>query len=187
MLAGGRSSRLGGRDKARLQLAGVALVDRVVSAARGCGAVRVIVVGDADVTARADEVVRETPRFAGPAAAVHAGLNRVSAAETLLLSCDLVNPDAVCAALSARFNGHDGVVIEEHGFRQWLAGRYRTDALRDAFARVAQPLADQSLRSVLASLRLDGIRVRTRLSADIDTPDDYAAAQTALREDAHDG
>lgn len=177
VLAGGRSSRLGGRDKAQLPLDGTPLVDRVIAAVRAHGGNRVVVVGDATVTTLADVTVRETPRYAGPAAAVGAGLAHVTAPDVLLLSCDLVQPDAVCAALADIGEGFDGVVLEEQGHRQWLAGRYRLAAVRASFAADSRPLADQSLRSLLLPLRLESVTVSAGVSADIDTPDDYAAAQ----------
>lgn len=190
VFAGGRSTRLGA-EKALERLADMTLVDRVIAAARAHGAERVIVVGPTDVSVAGDVIVREKPHFGGPAAALGAGLAAEGgvATWTVLLACDLVHPDEVCAALwawmaSAPASHIDGaVMVDSAARRQWLAGCYRTDALRDATA--GAELADRSLRSVLDSLRLVEICASDEVIADIDTPAELASARRAHAE--HEG
>lgn len=189
VFAGGRSTRLG-VDKALERLADTTLVDRVIAAARRQGAGHVIVVGPSGVSAAGDEIVREEPQFGGPAAALGAGLAAgVAGADagvatwTVLLACDLVHPDEVCAALwrwmtevpDAHLDG--AVLVDTAGRQQWLAGCYRTSSLLDAVAGAG--LANRSLRSVLGSLRLAVIDASDELVADIDTPADLARARQA--------
>ncbi|WP_460494219.1 NTP transferase domain-containing protein [Dactylosporangium cerinum] len=73
VLAGGGGTRLGGKDKPMLTVAGVPMLDRVLAALEGAG--RRIVVGPARVGLPAGVLtVREEPAGAGPAAATAAAL-----------------------------------------------------------------------------------------------------------------
>src|SRR5690606_29367936 len=86
----------------------------------------------------------------GPAAALHAGLAQVSADEVVVLAGDLVRPDLVVAALeSAGQGGGDGtVLVDPDGREQWLAGRYRVRALREAIAALPDGPRGASLRAI---------------------------------------
>lgn len=124
VLAGGRSSRLGGVPKALLFTGQrVPLVRRVVDAVleRGTAPEAVVVVGPEELASqlpRSVRLVQERPRFSGPAAAIAAGARALREAGpvgtraephtvahagppawTLLLSCDLADPAAALAAL----------------------------------------------------------------------------------------
>ena len=73
ILAGGKSSRLGGVPKAQLRYDGATLLQRAVAAARGAG--RVVVVGpDPGTLPYGTLTAREDPPYSGPAAAIAAGL-----------------------------------------------------------------------------------------------------------------
>lgn len=195
VLAGGRGTRLGGIDKAAVELAGERLVDRVVAAARAYGAAPVVVVGPDRPAPPGVVVVREDPPFAGPLAALAAGLDALSSAAhsetatppwTLLLSCDLVDPDGVCRALTAALRADpdpelDGVLLRDpEGRGQWLAGAYRVAALA-AGIRAAAPLADRPLRLAFADARLRHLAAPAELTADIDTPADLERARSNTR------
>lgn len=183
VLAGGRGRRMGGTDKAAIRLDGARLVDRVVQAARGAGAHRVIVVGPDPVSAGASVVVREDPPFSGPLAALAAAIPQVRAESMLLLSCDLVWPDQVCERLTARRldASVDGAVLrDETGWAQWLAGLYRTERLRAGIRALDSDVENASLRTLLGPLRLEWLDSPTELIADIDDPEDLACARRAL-------
>ena len=118
LLAGGRGSRLGGRDKAAIELGGERLVDRVAAAARAAGAAPIVVVGPDTSAPSGCVAAREDPPFGGPLAALAAALPALrravvgAGAETatgagaaapewlLLLSCDLVDPRGAVALLT---------------------------------------------------------------------------------------
>ena len=78
ILAGGRSSRLGGVPKSGLIFDGATLLERSLRAADAAG--RIVVVGP-DPGDLPDGVLscREDPPFAGPAAAIAAGLGALAA------------------------------------------------------------------------------------------------------------
>jgi molybdopterin-guanine dinucleotide biosynthesis protein A len=90
VLAGGAGRRMGGLDKALVRVGGVALLDRVLAAARPvCD--RLVVVGPArPTTVTGVTFVQEAEPGGGPAPAVAAGLAAVPDAEiVLVLAADL--------------------------------------------------------------------------------------------------
>jgi molybdopterin-guanine dinucleotide biosynthesis protein A len=120
ILAGGRSSRLGGVPKQSLTYDGDSLLGRAAAAAGGAKAA--VVVGPDAAEVPTGEVpagflrCREEPPFGGPAAAIAAGLAALAAAGgnrprlTLVLACDMPNAGQAVAALKAalRSAGPDG-------------------------------------------------------------------------------
>ncbi|WP_449277021.1 molybdenum cofactor guanylyltransferase [Leucobacter sp. GX24907] len=239
ILAGGRGSRLGGIDKASVELGGARLLDRVVAAARRCGARRVVVVGPErapDWEARPDAVLREDPPFGGPLPALAAGLTEVRAEWLMLLPCDLEDPDRLCARLHTAWRGaalggaHDEVgdaeqdhardeadahapcdgvrLVDGDGRPQWLAGIYRTQALRRGIAAAveagrdpasqppiseapaaqqpaepaAEPvgsvLANFPLRVAFGQATVAEVTASDDVVADIDTPEDLERARS---------
>lgn len=182
LLAGGRASRLGGVDKTALAARGVTLLDHALAAA--AGASRVVVVGPTDRPVPTGvHRIREDPPFAGPVAALAAGLDAVtdSAATTLVLACDLVHPEAAVRHLLATVDAtamRDGLVaVDDDGRRQPLLALYRTAALAEALRRLREAsggLEDLSMRRLLAALDLVEVPLPSVLCADIDSADDAA-------------
>ena len=154
-------------------------------------------------SAPADAVirVREDPPFGGPVAALAAALTPAAlddAAEILLLAGDLVDPEAVVARLArssasgadaARAEAGpgvpadpvtaspvDAVVFRAAGQPQWLAGRYRTAAVRAALAALGE-VDGASCRALLGGLPIRWIPDEDGITADIDTPDDLERAR----------
>lgn len=194
VLAGGRSSRLGGIDKPTLELGGATLLARVVGAARDVGADPIVVVGR-----RQDDIdanwAQETPRFGGPAAAIAAGValldgatarhGAIAAAPSdrdcvLVLAADLRRPTAVVGALLAAEPGADGALLADSGGRaQWLCGLYRRAALAAALKAVGDPTG-VSMGRLLGEARLARHPIADDIVADIDTPADARDAGIAL-------
>ncbi|GAA1787262.1 molybdenum cofactor guanylyltransferase [Leucobacter iarius] len=189
VLAGGRGTRLGGRDKAELRLGGERLVDRAAAAVRAVGADPVVVVGPERAAVPGCVIVREDPPFAGPLAALEAALVALEGvaddAWALLLSCDLVRPDAVVARLAL----HDGapmdadavVLRDPEGRAQWLAAGYRLGALRTALAPLAGRTANAALRRVFESVAVGFVDVDAAVVVDVDTPEDLERAERSVR------
>jgi molybdopterin-guanine dinucleotide biosynthesis protein A len=129
ILAGGRSSRLGGTPKQRLVYDGASLLQRSLDAAGG-SAVVVVVGPEAGVLPTGVLSCREDPPFAGPAAAIGAGLAALAQARaarpfTLVLACDMPNVAAAVRALQEALRRYEspqaGGVGEAHSgasFRQ---------------------------------------------------------------------
>lgn len=175
VLVGGAGSRLGGVDKAAVELAGRSLVSRPLEAVQG--ARTLVVVGDtaAPLPAHAVRVV-EDPPGSGPASAVVAGLRAIPepAAWTYLVACDV--PGAVSAVQlisRAEAGTSDGVVLAEpDGRLQWLLGRYRSAPLRAAADALGDP-ANRSMRALLAGLRLTPLTAPEHVWRDVDTWTDH--------------
>lgn len=171
VLAGGRGSRLGGADKAAVEIDGRPLVDRLIAAVEGNEPV--VVVGPPTLERPGVVVVREDPPFGGPVAAIAAALDALgaSAAETWLLACDLPRAARIVELLGRAPlpQGVDGLaLVDADGRTQWLAGRYRVAALRRAIA--ALPKVDgASMRALLEPLGITTVPDRGGAALDLDT------------------
>ncbi|MFF2389913.1 NTP transferase domain-containing protein [Agromyces sp. NPDC058104] len=171
VLAGGRASRLGGADKASVEVDGRALVDHVLAALEGCP--RLVVVGPPALARPGIELVREDPPFGGPVAAIAAALGVLEASvdEVWLLACDLPRAARIVELLADRPLplGVDGLaLVDAEGRTQWLAGRYRVAALRDAAAGL--PTVDgASMGALLAPLRIETLPDPDGAALDLDT------------------
>ena len=101
VLAGGRGTRMGGRDKASIELGGRTLLERVLTADLGG---RVVVVGE---TAVPDGVRRtvEDPPGGGPVAGIGAGLDALPWSQRAPSAAgDPSRPDWVAVELHASAN-----------------------------------------------------------------------------------
>lgn len=190
VLAGGRGSRLGGVDKSALLYSGVPLGQLVLSSVRS--ARRVAWVGESTPAFSGNDwpellVTREHPAFAGPSAALAAGLTALdsdpaldsdAAAFTLVLAADLPRiVDAVPKLLHGFERVNRGVIaVDETGRRQYLLAVYPTGELRAQLLHFSQnkPLDGLPLRRLIDGLDLTEVRLDAGLCADIDTAEDAA-------------
>lgn len=167
VVAGGSGTRLGGRDKAELVVAGGRLLDIVIAAC--ADAQRTVVVGPQRPTARGVVWTCEDPPGGGPCAAVVAGLQHVTAAVVVLLAVDLPH---LTPALVRRLAADAPVIaVDGDGREQWLLSAWPTEVLRGlpdhgSLARALGPLT-HATRPVGSA------------AADIDTPDDLRQAATS--------
>lgn len=195
ILAGGRSSRLGGSPKSALVFDGATLLERSLAAA--AGARHAVVVGPEPAGLPVGVLTcREDPPFAGPAAAIAAGLEALRGAGpagmVLVLACDMPRAagavralrEALAGAGSEGGAGADGVIASSaDGRLQPLAGFYGTAvlgrAVQDAAARGA--LVHGSVFALLANLDVQAVAVPAGSTDDVDTWDDAAALGVAVR------
>ncbi|MEC5180909.1 molybdenum cofactor guanylyltransferase [Arthrobacter sp. CG_A4] len=200
ILAGGRSSRLGGVAKASLVYDGATLLEGALQAARGAGTV--VVVGPDPGTLPGGVLsCREDPPFAGPAAAIAAGLSAlqrhragsggVAPPLTLVLACDMPRVDAALrvlleAAGTSSPSGQplpeagppgDGYMAVADGRRQPLVGLYGTTALQRSVDEAERRgmLINASVSGLLASLDVREVTVPSGATDDVDTWDDASA------------
>jgi len=188
VLAGGRSSRLGGEPKAGLVFRGSSLLQITVSAVDQA---RTVVVVGSDLGAvlpRPVVVVRESPPFGGPAAAIAAGLRALaqrreaSSEYTLVFACDMPNAavavtalvDAATAAIASGRSTDGLVALDESGRTQYLAGAYRTGPLAAAVAACTRRggVDGLSVKMLVSRLTLATVVVPAGSTADVDTWDD---------------
>ncbi len=192
VLVGGTGSRLGGVDKANVELAGAPVVAMVFAAVRD--ARRMIVVGEtaAPIPAGA-EVVREVPPGGGPTAGIVAGLAHLSATSVecpngnggqegtnarwvVVLGCDLPGADRalprVLVAASGDGASDGAIAVDDDGRPQWVLGVYATDALQRAARALGDPYGSP-LRALLGGLDLTAVSVGDDWR-DVDTWEDHA-------------
>lgn len=171
VLGGGRSTRMG-MNKLTLEIDGASLLERAVAAALGW-AKQVVVAGDEPEGWEESDGVRfrrEDPPFGGPSAGISAALAALpDADEILILAGDLAHPVRTVEALAAAEPGPDGVVlVDEEGWPQYLAGRYRGAALR---AEIRGPMRGVSVRRLMRGLDLATHPASEVLTRDLDNPE----------------
>jgi molybdopterin-guanine dinucleotide biosynthesis protein A len=135
--AGGAARRLGGADKPGLLVDGRSLLDHVLAAV--AGAARIVVVGPVRATSVPVRWRRESPVGGGPVAALAVGVAEVTALHCVLLAADLPRIGPAVPLLLGALGEHDAVVLVSAGRRNFLAAAWRTAALRDAIADLADP------------------------------------------------
>lgn len=193
VLAGGRGTRWGGRDKAALRWQSRPLLDHVVD---HLDADEVVVVGDErPVEVRGPRVarvrwVREEPAYAGPAAAVLAGLGALLPPSESGVPLPARNPRLVAvtavdmpyldadtwarlfaAATPASSGGtHDDGAVLVSGERRHLA--LVVDAARVLELRAGEDPEGRSMRWLLDGLDLAPLASQGREHHDLDTPAD---------------
>ena len=173
VLTGGTGTRLGGVDKAALELDGVSLLERALAAVSA--AVEVVVVGAPVQTTRPVTWTVEDPPRGGPAAGLLAGLDRFATPPELVavLAVDMpkVNAGTVARltwAVEADPGADGAVLLDAEGGRQTLAAVYRQAAL----ARVRADLRDAnglSMRKLVGGLRLAEVVAVGDEARDVDT------------------
>jgi molybdopterin-guanine dinucleotide biosynthesis protein A len=183
ILAGGRSSRLGGVPKAGLVLDGETLLERTCAAL--ARAERLTVVGpEPDDVGRlsragAPVFVREEPAFAGPAAAVVAGFSAGTGPRApwcAVVACDMPRVAALMGVLLEEVGKGPpaSLVAVDGGREQPLAALYRSGDLAAAIDAVLAhgPADNLSMRSLLASVRTRPVPVPPGTTHDVDTWND---------------
>lgn len=90
ILAGGRNTRMGGRDKAFLRVGGETVFARTLGVLRHCFAEVIVVSNSPDKYAEfAVEVVADELRGCGPLGGLHAGLGRITTPYAFVTACDM--------------------------------------------------------------------------------------------------
>lgn len=210
VLAGGRASRLGGYPKPQLTYRGATLLEHALGAVVGARITAVVGPGPGEPGGPAEPTreapasscaalarpsvpapygsrmvlyTREEPRYAGPLAALGAGLAAVDSVPgtradwIAVLAADLPRAPEGVAALLASAAGDpaaDGVLgQDEDGRTQPLLAVYRAGPLRAAMAELSGGggLADRPMRQLVARLDLLPLRLPARVADDVDTWD----------------
>jgi molybdenum cofactor guanylyltransferase len=164
VLCGGASRRMG-RDKALLEVEGVAMAVRVASALREAGATEVLAVGgDGSALAALGLDVR-ADRWPGdgPLPATITALEEAAEPLVLVASCDLLAPSDVAMAATVQalvdHPGAVGAVPVADGHRQWTHAAWRV--------RVA-PALMTAYEAGVRSLRAAGAQLLLYEVADLD-------------------
>ena len=183
VLAGGRAERLGGADKAALDVDGVSLLERALAAV--AAARHVVVVGDERPTSRDVTWVREEPAYGGPVAATYAGVDALSrdspvrfrSSETdntaeldwtipvVVLAVDM--PDVTAGTVRRLLGGvagRDGAVLVEGGRRHlaFAVSRAALDRVRP------EPTTGAAMRGLWSELDLAEVPALGEEAHDVD-------------------
>lgn len=169
VLAGGRAARLGGVDKAGIELRGRTLLEHALETV--VDAAEVVVVGEEVPTERPVTFVLEDPRFGGPVAGLLTGrdalLRRPRWLAVVAVDMPRLEPRTL-ERLRAAASGRDGAtLVGPDGRRQaalWLSLE-RLDAVRPDRERQH----DLALRALLAPLDLAEVPARGEEHRDVDT------------------
>jgi len=174
VVAGARSARLDGVDKALLDVGGLTLLDRALQAVRG--ARRVVVVGPPRPTAAEVLWCEEDPPGGGPVAAFAAGLAAADSDVVVLLAVDLpfVAP-AIPRLLSAA--AELAVLVDGTGRVNYLASAWRRDVAEARLKAIGHP-AGASMRALVSGVAAVGVDDVGGWSDDCDTWDSLEAART---------
>lgn len=180
ILAGGTGARLGGADKASIELGSRTLLAWCLDAVIDAG--EVVVLGDWVPTDRPVTFTREDPRGGGPAAGLLHGLSCFSRPPRQIHVLAVDMPFLTMATLDRlrdAARGRDGAVLCDHSGRRQLA--MTLDATR--LAAHAPPYDQRHglpLHRLLSGLDLVDVPARGEEASDIDSFADLAAARERI-------
>jgi molybdopterin-guanine dinucleotide biosynthesis protein A len=203
ILAGGRSSRMGGRPKALLPWAGATLLEHIAAQARAAAREtllvlrseeaallrRVAVVGGEGLQAPPGVTgVGDVYAGCGPLGGLHAGLRAARFERCLLVGCDMpfVRP-RIMRALLARLSGSDAAVPRTAEGPHPLVAAYSRRCLAAAEAQLASD--DRRMTSLLERVRVRWVTERElreldpdlRCLVNVNTRQDYRRAMELAR------
>lgn len=180
VLTGGTGRRMGGADKATLQVDGVTLLERSLAATVFAG--EVVVVGAEVDTSRRVTWTSEDPPSGGPAAAVLAGVDalRLDPDLVVVLAVDMPRVTAATVArlvwaVEADPTVDGAVLVDSEGRRQPLAASYRRRALEAARPPSAGLQHGLPMRRLVGALRLAEVPAVADEALDVDTWADLRA------------
>ena len=185
VLAGGRGERLGGQDKALLEVGGRSLLARVLEAT--VDARTVVVVGAPRPGIDGVHWTSEEPSGGGPTAGIVAGMRALgggAAPWVLVLAVDQPGAAAVVPHVlgsAAEAPGEADVLcpLDADGHPQWLLAAYRREALVRACATVGTGHG-VSVRRLVAGLRVVDVPGAAADVGDVDTWADHRAWQDRM-------
>ena len=176
ILAGGRASRLGGRDKAWLQRGGVPQVLRIARRFDGeCGAV--LVSANRDLARHADAGLVAVPDRIpdiGPLGGLDALAAACNAPWLFTVPVDIVDAND-CLLRTLAQAGGDGAVARDDDGPQPLVALYRVEALRAALA-AALASGNHSVQAMQAAMGLPTVDFAGFRFGNLNTPDDLRLA-----------
>ena len=171
VLTGGGAARLGGAEKAGVEVGGRTLLEHALEALADIA--EVVVVGPEVATTRPVTFRREDPPGGGPAAAVLAGLTgfvrRPRLVVVLAVDMPLVTAGTVARLLRA-VTGDGAILLDPSGQQQYLCAAYSVDAL-ERHRPTEEGAAEHGLpmRRLVAGLELVGVPAAGREAEDVDT------------------
>jgi molybdenum cofactor guanylyltransferase len=185
ILAGGKSRRMGGRNKAFLELDGRPLIEIVVERVQSVCAEVLIVAGDTrPYTGLGVSLVEDRFRDVGVLGGLHAGLEAASYELTLVVGCDMpfLNPDLL-HAFAEWAEGFDVTILRQGKQVEPLHAAYRRTclpvietAIRTGERRIVSFFPNVHVRYV-APAEVVSIDPNLRSFRNVNTPEEWEAVQ----------
>jgi len=194
ILAGGRATRFGGRDKSALIVDGRPILEQQMAAiAPLTDDLMIVGGGDVDVARRfaaspsriEPRVVRDLVPGCGPLGGLHAALTAARSDAVFLVACDMPYLSSPFIAYLFSLAGDANIVVpeSERGYHP-LCAIYTRACLAPATARLAD--GRLTMRDLLDSMRIRVVSVDEirrfgdpdRLLANVNTPAEYANLET---------
>lgn len=176
VLAGGGAARMGGTDKAAIEIGGRTLLEHVLGALEAVP--EVVVVGDEVPTTRPVTFTREDPAGGGPAAGLLAGLEAFARVPDLVLVLAVDMPRVTAQTIrrlreaAEGDTAGDGSVLVDRR-RQHLCAAYRTEALLAA-APAPEERSGLAVHRLVDRLRLVEVAALGDEARDVDSWQDLA-------------
>lgn len=184
VLTGGTGRRLGGIDKATVEIEGQTLLEHVLTALPAD--VSVLVAGTPLPTSRPVTFRREDPPLGGPVAGINAALPAVTSDLVGVIAVDM--PRAVpvlqemLGALAADTHADVALPVTSDGRQQPLCSAWRADALRDALSGL-DTVDGAAMRALLAPMHAREVPLTPAQEAlldDIDSPQDLERVRSRM-------
>ena len=175
ILSGGSGVRLGGVDKASIEIDGLTLLEHALTST--AAAQEVVVVGSELPTTRPVTWTREEPHGGGPAAGLLAGIDALAERPGLVcvLAVDMPRFSArtlgrLVDVLAVEGEDADAVcLVDDENRKQWLAAVYRYDALMAARPEDRSAEHGLSIRRLMLPLRIVAVPAVADEARDVDT------------------
>jgi molybdenum cofactor guanylyltransferase len=188
ILAGGRATRFGGRDKGMLLVDGRTIRDRQVEALSSLTD-DILIVGVSDgagrLRDRAPRWIADIVPGCGPLGGLHAALTEARGDAVFLVACDMPYITAPFAAYLLSLAGEADIVVPqtERGYHP-LCAVYTRVCLAPVGARLAnrrlrmRELVEEMSTRVVTAEEIDRFGDRHLLLANVNTPAEYAGLDT---------
>lgn len=173
VLSGGGGARLGGADKASIEVRGQTLLEHALAAV--AGAAEIVVVGTEVPTSRPVTFTREDPAGGGPAAGLLAGLRAFARRPERVVALAVDMPRVTSRTVDRLLGApeEDGaVLVDASGREQYLCAAYSVAAIDAAGAGASAH--GRSMRDLVSGLRLARVPAVGEEAADLDSWEDLA-------------
>lgn len=179
MLTGGHGVRLGGLDKASIEVQGRTLLEHALAAV--AAADEVVVVGPEVPTSRPVTWTREQPPGGGPAAGLLAGVDALATRPDLVCTLAVDMPGVTTRTVARLLDALDAdpatlsdaaCLLDSARRTQWLAAVYRYDALLAARPADRQAEHGLSMGALIGPLRTLEVPAEEDEARDVDTWED---------------
>lgn len=183
ILAGGKNSRMRGRNKSFINIEGVPIIEKTILLFEGIFDEIILITNspnDYKEYVRRVIIAEDEIKEAGPLGGMHAGLSKTSKGAVFFVACDMpFLHNALINRLAKHFNGidRDAVVPRINSLIEPMHAIYRS-SLKDKLARFLRMGGDYSIRSFLRGENVEYFNLKDtplnrKIFRNLNTPDDF--------------